>query len=255
MLLAETKGFDWVAAWKAASVVLTGFFGVLGLLTDFKKDGSVTRWGYISLTGILVSTVLGTAAQLKESSDDAKRTLTILTGIQQELSPSVGDLKFETYFMLACGQTGPCKAIHNFDLVKYGDPRWIAAFGDHDNRIKFSGFINAPAPATAPAFAIQNDDQQPPYYATAQYWKNDYALHIDNHASNVVIESNDGTIHSLMDLDGKTFIVHGEIAGTQLSLSQLFVRGKTGEMLECADIKPVRQAEQQCTLHKIQYDY
>ncbi len=62
---------DFVTAWKASSIVLTGAFGILGLVKDFKdkKTNKVTIWGYISLCGILVSTAFGVIAQLKESSD------------------------------------------------------------------------------------------------------------------------------------------------------------------------------------------
>ncbi|MDR3749689.1 MAG: hypothetical protein P4M04_16335 [Acidobacteriota bacterium] len=66
---------DFVTAWKASSIVLTGGFGVLGLLKDFKdkETHKVTTWGYVSLAGILLSTILGVAAQLKEASDDASK--------------------------------------------------------------------------------------------------------------------------------------------------------------------------------------
>jgi len=62
---------DVVSIWKAVSIALTGAFGILGLLTDFRDEDTdrLTRWGKVSLTGILLSTVLGVAFQLKESSD------------------------------------------------------------------------------------------------------------------------------------------------------------------------------------------
>jgi hypothetical protein len=62
---------DFVTAWKATSVVMTGAFGILGLLKEFKnkETGQVTKWGRISLAGILLSSGLGVVAQLKESSD------------------------------------------------------------------------------------------------------------------------------------------------------------------------------------------
>ena len=60
---------DFPTAWKASSIVLTGAFGMLGLLTEFKDKHTkkITKWGYISLAGIVVSTILGTTAQLKKS--------------------------------------------------------------------------------------------------------------------------------------------------------------------------------------------
>jgi hypothetical protein len=58
------------------SIALTGAFGILGLLKDFKnkRTHKVTVWGWISLTGIVVSTVFGIAAQMKESSADAAKS-------------------------------------------------------------------------------------------------------------------------------------------------------------------------------------
>jgi hypothetical protein len=87
---------DFPSAWKASSIVLTGAFGILGLLRDFKdkQTGKVTRWGYVSLAGILISTCLGVAAQLKEDLDDSAKSLALarksdatLNDIQKLLSP------------------------------------------------------------------------------------------------------------------------------------------------------------------------
>jgi hypothetical protein len=62
---------DFVTLWKALSIVLTGAFGVLGLLKDYKDraTGKITVAGRVSLAGILLSSSLGFLAQLKESSD------------------------------------------------------------------------------------------------------------------------------------------------------------------------------------------
>jgi hypothetical protein len=78
---------DPVAVWKAISIVLTGAFGILGLLTEFKnkKTNRVTVWGYISLAGIVVSTVFGTYFQLKESSDNADKAFTLAQNTEETL--------------------------------------------------------------------------------------------------------------------------------------------------------------------------
>jgi hypothetical protein len=67
---------DFPSIWKTASIAVTGGFAVLGLLTEFKdkETKKITRWGYVSLTGILVSTVLGIAAQVLEIASDAQRS-------------------------------------------------------------------------------------------------------------------------------------------------------------------------------------
>jgi hypothetical protein len=98
---------DFVTAWKASSIVLTGAFGVLGLLTEFKNEDKtkITRWGYVSLAGIVISTALGTAAQLRESEDNSSKALKLaqntdntLNEVQRLLSPldePVIDLTFQ----------------------------------------------------------------------------------------------------------------------------------------------------------------
>jgi len=93
-----------IPAWKAASILFTGAFGILGLVKNFKEkrrdnysDTAVDRitvWGWISLIGIIISTVCGMAVQLKESRDDAKKSLELsrksedtLREIKKILSP------------------------------------------------------------------------------------------------------------------------------------------------------------------------
>jgi hypothetical protein len=68
---------NFVDVWKAISIGFTGIFGVLGLLTEFKRKirdretdttvQKITKWGWISLVGIIVSTGFGLIAQLTES--------------------------------------------------------------------------------------------------------------------------------------------------------------------------------------------
>jgi hypothetical protein len=85
---------DFVSIWKAVSILLTGFFGGLALLTDFKDKNSnrITPWGYVSLFGIVSSTAFGVAAQLKETNDQAKeqqatlnRTLALVKNTQESV--------------------------------------------------------------------------------------------------------------------------------------------------------------------------
>ncbi|MBO9723956.1 MAG: hypothetical protein J7530_06240 [Novosphingobium sp.] len=73
--------------WKALAIVLTGAFGILGLATEFRHKGSkkITRWGYVSLAGIIVSTIGGVWAQFaevmsnqKKAADDNQRILAIV---------------------------------------------------------------------------------------------------------------------------------------------------------------------------------
>jgi hypothetical protein len=108
---------DWVSLWKAASIVLTGAFGVLGLLKDYKDraTGRITVAGRISLAGILLSSTFGLLVQLKERSDQeraraetARQTLVLaqntaktVKDLQRMLSP-LEEPKLNLVFKLAC---------------------------------------------------------------------------------------------------------------------------------------------------------
>jgi hypothetical protein len=52
----------WLDVISKASLLFAAGFGLLGLLTDYKKDGKITRWGKIAAAGIVASAVLSIAA-------------------------------------------------------------------------------------------------------------------------------------------------------------------------------------------------
>ena len=55
--------------WKAIAVALTGMFGIMGLLTNYKDKatGRITVWGRINMVGILLSATMGVLSQLIET--------------------------------------------------------------------------------------------------------------------------------------------------------------------------------------------
>jgi hypothetical protein len=108
---------DFVSVWKVVSLVSTGGFGILGLVTEFKNPVTkkLTRWGSVSLAGILISTAFGVAAQLKETSqqqakaaDDAAKGLKISEQTRDSLADlnrlltSLDDLTIEVAFKAPC---------------------------------------------------------------------------------------------------------------------------------------------------------
>jgi hypothetical protein len=114
---APLLAFDFVSLWKQASIVSTGAFGILALLVEYKdKDTKrITKWGRISLIGILASTVLGVIAQNLEQSNQergraiaAKQTLELLQntnqtvkGIERVLSP-LDDVRVSAELTISC---------------------------------------------------------------------------------------------------------------------------------------------------------
>ena len=148
-LFAFVKRIEFVTAWKAISIVFTGAFGILGLATEFKdKHHNITKWGRISLIGIVVSTIFGVAAQLKESADDAAKARTTsektlqlvknsddtLSNIQKLLLPTIENPHIETVFTLSCKTNRvDCKKVGSFSELK--DP-WevtISFFAERSN--------------------------------------------------------------------------------------------------------------------------
>ncbi len=133
---------DFVTGWKLASIVLTGGFGILGLLKDFKDKGTgtITKWGGISLAGIVLSTCLGVAAQLRESSEQetarnatAKQTLALVQNtsqavqdMQRLLSP-FSEPRFSFTWEIPCDSPNYrefCSTQHDRNGVRVDSPNW-----------------------------------------------------------------------------------------------------------------------------------
>ncbi len=88
---------------KLIGLVLTGAFGILGLLTEFRDDKTkkITKWGKVALSGIILSTALSLVAQIlesaksvrdtresqKQSSDQIARSNEILNNLNRSLNP------------------------------------------------------------------------------------------------------------------------------------------------------------------------
>jgi hypothetical protein len=142
---------DFVTAWKACSIVLTGGFGILGLLKDFKDgSGRVTKWGYVSLAGIVLSTALGVAAQVKESIGDAEKALELakktdatLNEVERLLTP-FSEPTIHLDFRIPCEDKTNKSHCEQFDLRSKSSSlsfdvwkNWFTG----DGRIVFSCYI------------------------------------------------------------------------------------------------------------------
>jgi hypothetical protein len=54
--------------WKVASLAIATALGIIALFGDFReKDGSLTRWGKLSLAGLLLSGLVGVGAEIVDS--------------------------------------------------------------------------------------------------------------------------------------------------------------------------------------------
>jgi hypothetical protein len=110
---------DLLTFWKASSIILTGTFGILGLLKDYKDKvtGQITKWGRVSMLGIVASTIFGVVALIVESAKDrrarektavqalatAQNTQQAVEALQRMLS-SLDEPQVELGLMIQCDE-------------------------------------------------------------------------------------------------------------------------------------------------------
>ena len=63
----------WISGMKVVSIVASGAFGMLGLLTKYKEGDRMTRWGRIALGGIVFSAVLSLSLQLLQTAKETAK--------------------------------------------------------------------------------------------------------------------------------------------------------------------------------------
>jgi hypothetical protein len=225
--LEALKAIDFVTAWKAVSIALTGAFGILGLLTDFKNNHThkITKWGWISLAGIVVSAVFGVAAQLKESNDNAKKALELakrtdmaLEDMERMLS-SLDGAEFTLEFEVPCSTPSFaefCKAVKQEDYGLLDDsqsPKWKYWLRDFRRGITFEidVFEN---PSDADAFFSDTTAPSDLEFklpikrgsGTLSAFADQGSVHIDV-SNTAILERGYGKIRSARDLRGKDVIV------------------------------------------------
>jgi hypothetical protein len=133
--------------YKPLSLLFTGAFGILGLLKNFKESRldpatdvrveRITRWGLVSMIGIIFSTGLGIAAQRAEDESNrhkeedtvtaalnlSKKSDVALERLARLSSPSVEGIQFSARYNLPCKeaatilQSGPPKVREMWEEV------------------------------------------------------------------------------------------------------------------------------------------
>jgi len=63
-----------VNTWKLIAIVVSGLFGMLGIVTEFrnKDTGKPTKWGILALAGVVFASGVAITIQHKEA-DDAEK--------------------------------------------------------------------------------------------------------------------------------------------------------------------------------------
>jgi len=109
---------SFLSTWRAISVALTGAFGALGLLTEYrdKKRDRVTPWGRVALAGILASTILGVIAQVAESASEYRKTQQTVMDLKRLMTPLIDPAIYVTADAF-CGEVFSefCAAIQRDD--------------------------------------------------------------------------------------------------------------------------------------------
>lgn len=266
---------DFPAIWKTSSILLTGGFGILGLLKDFKdkETHKVTRWGYVSLAGILLSTILGTAAQWIQSESDAakaaeasKQTLALtqrstktLNDVERLLVP-LDDPTLTIDFEVPCNEsrfTVYCEKAK--ELILAHDVTNFFNLTDEWPKDPRSERISA-AVAVHTLLNINTDrvpDGHLLYWVLANSRSDDPTARVHSdylvsiHAEPILVLAvngykpqppfNKGNLHSMLDLRGASLFIDEFDTGEQLFPYSLVIKSKQGAAVyasSCNETKP-----------------
>jgi hypothetical protein len=261
---------DFVSIWKASSIVLTGGFGILGLLKDFKEKDTnkVTKWGRISLAGIVFSTVFGVAAQIKESFDSAQQTLAVVTksdktirDIQRLLSPLDDEPNFVLWFTVDCASAKykpHCEGIQKIKKAKRdkGEPfstedgltgwsqgipagkdyvflpkiEFLATQKDAD---EFCKFERAESDLSFQLFLVENQSKKDPRNTSLMVdgFNDEIRIGISGKPASSFTKSN-GKLKSILDLPGAIVLVR-ELNDdlSRLTLTHIEVKFRNGQSI------------------------
>lgn len=204
--------------WKTISIGLTGIFGMIGLLTEFKNKHThkITRWGWVSLVGIILSSVGGVAAQLKESSDESAKELAVLNDIDRTLHPiedptvTVGlivDCQGATFqkFCLHANQ-GVGLGLTSSEWVGWPDADVSVIVDLYKDRVRNQEFIPTNKDGPDLEFLVYADLKKDDSKLTASVPSNGGSV---ISMKDVVPQTlkNDGQIKSMLDFHGVTVII------------------------------------------------
>jgi hypothetical protein len=244
---------DFVPTWKVVSIALTGAFGILGLVKDFKdkQTNQITRWGRVSLAGILISTCFGIVAQFKESSEqqassakNQARMLEILSDIQLNLSPfSAPFLNFT--FAAPCDHFEDlCECVKNTkNLESQCDkhlPNMNVKFFIFRDAKEADQFINGDllkrgdlsmTVLISPETAAKSDAWLRLSSVISEDNKNYVFIVTGGHGFEAGLSANIGTITSIMDLAGATIVMFAGAPSAKLQIKIFNFWFKNGERL------------------------
>lgn len=258
---------DFVTAWKALSIALTGAFGILGLVKEFKdkRTGLITKWGRVSLAGIVLSTSFGLVAQLKEVSSQqqareatAKQTL----ALAEKTDQAVRDLRRmlapleepHIYLSFAVPCDDPAykvtcekvKSSHRYPPDPSIWEKWprpdlvlrVAFFADAKDADDYllgnkdESDLSFGVIALSNVLGVDEDLEKERFLHLEEFRENQIALTIDDLA--VTNITSNGKIKSLVDLPGAVVIIEDGLfqdQASRLSVLELQIKTKDGQSI------------------------
>jgi hypothetical protein len=250
---------NFVTAWKASSILLAGIFGIVGLLTDFRdrETRKITRWGYISLSGILLSSLGGGIVQIVESQSDAAKSLelarqsaTIMKNLERILSP-INGLSVELVSHDSCSgkeNRHICDAIRSLNEPVTGKD-WSKVFGSlNGSQLEFHIYVvNSLEDAVNETDWVitfgRGDDRYDVKFDQIAMYEAGNDSFSTNFNIKAIVGMNDGSVHSLRDLDGKFAVVKAYIAMLPITVDWMSISNDSGEKTFCVFDEKARVAE------------
>jgi hypothetical protein len=228
---------NFVAWWKAASIVATAALGILGLVKDFrnKRTHHVTNWGWALLAGMIVTAFLGVIAQWKESNDDAEQTLTIVNNTSDavKLMSSLAGATVDITYSVNCvaSQGHPCPNLASVEnqlaeaeipVYLDADPAKAKHFTDgvsDDADLRWQ--LRRETPADEYTFGESGEG---PANSVSQLTVRGYKI------TPINPEAVEDQIWTISDLPGKTILIHGgAILSNDVTITTIKIRMWDGE--------------------------
>jgi hypothetical protein len=221
-----------LAILKEISIVATGIFGIVGLLTEFrdKKTKEITGWGYCALFGVIFSTVIAASIQFKESKEQEKE-------VRRSLDPIDYQWKVEETYIVDCKKSAKLCA----DLRAEYSHGSVSDFtaGPFGTVLELTKSIRPDGDLSA---GMKGWDCDSVLYLTPLGKQVDVTEWPDSNLLVMIkdtvpeVKYTDGVINSIIDLDSARVRIR-KMSGDPFTITQAVITTKNGEHFESRDLK------------------
>lgn len=229
---------NFLPIWNPLSIALTGAFGILGLLTEFKdkrKPHKIKPWGWVALLGIVLSTLGGVVAQTKEYREEKLKAAAAQRQEERVLAP-LGDPIVGIEFSVACSSDVSFKKLcrpPSTDPSHYGQIQPPLIFGPLEASLEFVMDPQKGQLCLATAACGRDLYLQVKGTATALLYEGgELRVRADNMTVSLRRMPVNG-LYSALDIPGTTVMVHVTHSGNQfgpLAMRELTLKLTNGNM-------------------------